>query len=675
MKLLKLELQNFYSRYKIALISLLCGVLLSLIILSFPMNLFEAILYDFRVKLSSIVQNPNPQKLHSAIVSIDDSTIEKLNEQPPLSLKTHIEIIKKVSQYNPKAIALFIDYNENFDSSLANNFVQEAEKIISNGIPIFIATEIDATGEILPPYPISVLPHLSAVIHKDGNTYAEDKVTRRAFYSIDNSPSLHLELAKIFAPNLNLTDNLPKGVYEVEELLSKLFLINYISSTKKQSHKFYEISASHLLENKAPSEALKNKIVLIGTKLKEQPSDYTFTPFSKKPLTNPKLIVHANIIETLIRNNAITYAGPISDYVITLILTALSIGLVLSSSPAQGVLATLLGSIILLAIGILSFIFFNFAINLAHPLVGFIAAYYIFVPYRLIMEYKKRWDIQKKHEILVQVEELKSNFMSLITHDLKTPVARIQGLAEILSHTLVSKDPQSEKLISEILSSTEELNHFISSILELARIESNRIQVLRHSKDINKLIEDTVRKLEFTAKNKSIKITLNLEPLFPILLDSALITKVISNLIDNAIKYSPENSEIIITTKESETHPGFIEIKIKDTGYGIDQKDLENLFSKFYRAKNDHTMKVKGTGLGLYLSRYFIDLHGGDITVTSKLGEGTEFTILLPESDEAFNLTSSNSKNSFRFLTRKIFGQNSNNLNKNEHNINPRKEN
>src|SRR5207237_587377 len=98
--------------------------------------------------------------------------------------------------------------------------------------------------------------------------------------------------------------------------------------------------------------------------------------------------------------------------------------------------------------------------------------------YRLIREYKKRWDYQKKNELLTQVEELKTNFLSLVTHDLKTPVARIQGLAEVIlkksSERLLEND---KTTLQHIIDSTDELNRFISSILELSKVESNRLHI------------------------------------------------------------------------------------------------------------------------------------------------------------------------------------------------------
>ncbi|MEW6056487.1 MAG: CHASE2 domain-containing protein [Bdellovibrionota bacterium] len=625
------------AQFKMLMLALSAGTLLTLALQTFELNLLEAYLYDFRMRNKGARNHAE----HLVLISIDDKTVEKLNEFSPLSLKQHVTLLNQIGKAKPKAVAYFVDFNDSVLADVgsddrvskknAEEFVKVADALHASDIPVILGTEIDMTGEIVPPFPLSKLPHRVAILHVDGTTFSEDEVTRRALFSIYDETVLHVRLAALV--NGKTAAKEYRGVYQMPDIDANYFLINYAGPTQHTKRNFSEVSALDVIEGKISTDFFRNKIVLIGSKTKDRSNDYVYTPFSRTTFTNPKLTIHANIIETLIDDAAILQTSKAFDTLLSILLTTLVIVMLFRTTPIRGVVFTVACALIVLLLALAAFRYYGVWIRLSHPLMGIFFSYYVFVPYRLITEYKKRWEFQKKNEVLMQVEELKSNFMSLITHDLKTPVARIQGMAEMLARSGVEP-----KLVTGILSSTDELNNFITSILELAKIESNRINLDKRSKDINKIIEDCVRKFEFQAQSKKIAIRSELDPLFPIKIDVPLITKVISNLIDNAIKYSPEGAQIMIESGESLENPGYVEITITDTGHGIAPKDLENLFSKFYRPKNDVTLQTKGTGLGLYLSRYFVELHNGSLSAESVEGRGSMFTILLPTEDSSEKL-------------------------------------
>jgi signal transduction histidine kinase len=178
-----------------------------------------------------------------------------------------------------------------------------------------------------------------------------------------------------------------------------------------------------------------------------------------------------------------------------------------------------------------------------------------------------------------------------------------------------------------MITATDELNRFITSILELNKVESKRLQLNFESKDINVLLERAIDSFRAQALANKIKLSANLEPLFPIRVDASLISKIINNLIDNAIKYSPPNSEIRISSRET---GDWIEIAITDQGIGMSREERELLFTRFFRIKNEATTKVAGTGLGLYLTKYFVEAHKGTVEVESEKGLGSTFKIRLP---------------------------------------------
>src|SRR5690606_31742281 len=160
---------------------------------------------------------------------------------------------------------------------------------------------------------------------------------------------------------------------------------------------------------------------------------------------------------------------------------------------------------------------------------------------RLIMENRRSWEYQQKNQLLTQVEELKSNFISMMSHDLKTPLARIRGMADVIKNDKDTQlTPQQLDAVVTIQKSSDDLTSLINSILNLGRIERESIKLHLKSKDINEVVKDVVAKKEFFANQKNIQLITELEPLFLIRIDVDLIQQVIANLIENAIKYSPE---------------------------------------------------------------------------------------------------------------------------------------
>jgi signal transduction histidine kinase len=294
--------------------------------------------------------------------------------------------------------------------------------------------------------------------------------------------------------------------------------------------------------------------------------------------------------------------------------------------PTHGLLITvvvMLGSL-LLAYSL--FVIGGVWLYVNHLVLTVFVVYYIWVPFRAIGEYQRRFAIQEETKLLKKVENLKQNFISLMSHDLKTPVAKIAGLADNMITQRQFSSTEGERNLNSIMDSTKELNKFITSILDLTKIESRNLTLNMNSKDVNTTVEKVIENLRYEASNQQVSVEKDLGPLYPIQYDQNLMIRVLSNLIENAIKYSGEGSSVFVKTWDDEK---WVYIEIQDNGVGIPPADLENIFEKFYRVKNDASHSIKGTGLGLYLVKYFVELHGGIIEVSSEVGQGTKFQIKL----------------------------------------------
>lgn len=259
--------------------------------------------------------------------------------------------------------------------------------------------------------------------------------------------------------------------------------------------------------------------------------------------------------------------------------------------------------------------------------IGLFAAYFTFLWMKFGKEENRRWEAEKRAEYLRELDELKSNFLSLMSHDLKTPIAKIQALTERLNREAKELGPAQKDILAAISRANDELSQYIVSILNFQKVESQELRLNLKSNDINILIEEVVERLRALAEEKNIILETELEPMFAAEFDEQFIRQVLTNLIDNAIKYNPNGTRVLVRSLDDGES---LVVTVEDNGAGISEEQKTRLFQKFSRAEIGTSERVKGTGLGLYLAKYFIELHGGAIDAESLEGEGTKFSFRLP---------------------------------------------
>ena len=222
-------------------------------------------------------------------------------------------------------------------------------------------------------------------------------------------------------------------------------------------------------------------------------------------------------------------------------------------------------------------------------------------------------------------EELRGNFINLMGHDVKSSLLKVQSICnQMVTKGLPSKH---YKELQELLHKNKEIHYYINEILKAFQLESKDISIYKCPIDINKIIENGINQLNSLAKEKNILIEKRLEPMLSAHVDKILIREVIINIIENAIKYSEDKGRITIQSKE-EGH--WVRVEVVDQGVGMNEAEQERAFDKFYRASHQ-SQHVKGSGLGLYLVKYFIELHEGKVSLESYSGYGTKVQIDLPK--------------------------------------------
>ncbi len=232
-------------------------------------------------------------------------------------------------------------------------------------------------------------------------------------------------------------------------------------------------------------------------------------------------------------------------------------------------------------------------------------------------------DITKEME----VDKAKSEFVSLASHQLRTPLSGINWLLQEIQRKGHLDELQTEYL-HDALRSNERMVHLVSDLLNVSRLETGIINVGSKDTDVGQLISDVVRDAEVIAKDNNQRIKFERpEQKVVASLDVELISQVVTNLLSNAITYSDKNKTITVFLEKTDNH---ILIKVKDQGIGISKKDQEKLFTKFYRTKEASRYSTTGSGLGLYIIRKVLEVCKGDIKCDSDTGKGTTFIIELP---------------------------------------------
>lgn len=229
-----------------------------------------------------------------------------------------------------------------------------------------------------------------------------------------------------------------------------------------------------------------------------------------------------------------------------------------------------------------------------------------------------------------KISRRKTEFVSNVSHELRTPLTSIKGYASILtSGQLGQLPPEAQSRIEKINERSNELVQFINDLLDLSRIESGRVTMKPEPQDLNKIIEELSDLLSVMLKEKQIEFKANIPAeAAKVLADYGLIKRVFINLVNNAIKYTPEKGKISIAAHQLNKE---VQIDIVDTGCGISEEAQHKLFQEFYRADSEINQQVKGSGLGLALVKNIVEAHKGKIWVKSKAGSGSTFSFTIPQ--------------------------------------------
>ena len=226
-----------------------------------------------------------------------------------------------------------------------------------------------------------------------------------------------------------------------------------------------------------------------------------------------------------------------------------------------------------------------------------------------------------------RLEKVRQEFLSNISHELRTPLTSILAFVETLEDGAIKDEENNQRFLGVIRKNAQRMHRLIDDILELSIIESGKISLQSKIVNLHYLVEEMFTNLSGKAKERQIRLVNRVAEDVSVFADSMRLEQMLTNLIDNAVKFNAENGSVIVGfTRENERDF----ISVSDTGEGISADHLQRIFERFYRTDRARSREIGGTGLGLAIVKHLARLHGGEVSVESTLGKGSTFSIELP---------------------------------------------
>ncbi|MDP4105822.1 MAG: ATP-binding protein [Bacillota bacterium] len=227
-----------------------------------------------------------------------------------------------------------------------------------------------------------------------------------------------------------------------------------------------------------------------------------------------------------------------------------------------------------------------------------------------------------------KLDKLRKDFIANVSHELRTPISMLQGYSEAIVDDVAETEEEKKEMAKVIYDESLRMGRLVNELLDLARMEAGHIQLTIEEVELTSFINRIIRKFQGIAKENEINISANIsEEITHFSFDPDRIEQVLTNLIDNAIRHTPKGGYVAVTVIRDEKG---IHMEVKDSGSGIPEEDLPFVFERFYKADKARTRGRSGTGLGLAIAKNIIDAHRGQISVQSKLDQGTTFSFFLP---------------------------------------------
>lgn len=557
--------------------------------------------YDIRLRLRG--RQPVDKSIIILSISRQEwSSWQHLEKTPPgtnmyRDPQAWRELLNRLLLARPRAIAITTYFTPNPPSQVS----AQLPKVFGNWRVLWAAQRTEE-GHVWPP-PFASPEHRNfGLVHFIRD---RDGVIRRFGTASERVPNIAILMARRL-PHVKISNF---NIFKTREPV-----INY----RGEAGTFTHISLNDFLAHKYRSGFFENKLVIVGTP--DLPGAELHTPLGRMS----KAEILANIIDNIHYDRWIQRPPFLALALFIFLVVMLSAWLTSSYPQSLALFILVWFNIFYVTISLWIFDVHYLWLPVLATIGASFGTYVIFLSFQVTLKDYETQQLENERQFMLGVEQLKNNFLSLISHDLRTPIAKIQAICD----RLMADNPNLEVApdLSSLREVATELNRYISTIIQITRVESKDFRINKDATDINELIERAVNSVEPLAIQKKIEIHTSLEPMFLIEVDPVLIHEVVLNLIENAIKYTPEGGRVSVSSQEVD---GRVLVMVEDNGVGIPEPEQLHVFEKFYRGEQGKS-HPRGSGLGLYLVKYFIELHGGQIILKSQVGVGTKVGFSLP---------------------------------------------
>jgi signal transduction histidine kinase len=576
--------------------------------------------YDFMFRL----YEPKPWRTQSAILAIDGRTLQQFGGMESMR-RPLADALRSVAAALPKAVAIDVILADRRPEPEANAALAEALRATPN---LVLSSELLSDGweDPLPEFAAAAaLGHVSAQPDKDGITRsiplqkAAGRVARwalaleafrlsRGVKQIVESPD-DIQVGSTIVPAPRETT---RGTNRDGNRPMRIRFVPY------NMPEIPRVSVKDLLANPALAGTFAGKVVFVGVTDVTQVHDGLQTPLSPE-IQTPGIEIHANAFETLAQGLFITDVGFGWVLLFSLALVA-AVGLSFRYLPGWWAYAG--GAAVLAAALVTPYLFFvhrlvfSFATPASVAWFGTLAAA---AYYHLVV--RRNWRIEQAARTRYQ------QAMQFVTHEMRTPLSAIQGSSELISRYALTEEKR-KQIATLINSESKRLARMVEVFLSVERLSAGQMELKRESISVKQMAALCVERAGPLAERKHIAVAL--EPISEDLVltgDRELMEYACYNLLTNAIKYSPQRTQVKVSARLHDAH---LRIAVEDQGIGMDQKEVKQIFQKFYRTKKAEESGESGTGIGLSIVQQIVEQHGGTIEVTSQPGVGSCFTVVLP---------------------------------------------